>query len=90
MNVRKATGRRVEGGSKIGSIEVFVGTVFGFVIRKGCTGVPNPGDDDGTGSKSADIWEFAGALLGRGVPSILNRGASHDQRLGAGCRFGAN
>lgn len=74
--MRKATGRRVEGGSKIGRIDAFVGTVFGFVIRKGCTGVPNPGDDDGIGSKSAVIWEVAGVLVGRGVPSMLSRGWS--------------
>lgn len=48
--------------------------MFGFVIRKGCTGVPNPGDDDGIGSKSAVIWEVAGVLVGRGVPSMLSRG----------------
>lgn len=72
--MRKATGRRVEGGSKIGRIDAFVGTAFGFVIRKGCTGVPNPGDDDGIGSKSADMWEVAGVRVGRGVPSMLNQG----------------
>lgn len=86
----------MEGGSKIGSTEAFVGTVFGFVIRKGCTGVPKPGDDDSTGSESAVIWESAGALFGRGVPSILSRGGFYDQvRIGldedpAGCRFGSN
>lgn len=71
--MRKATGRRVEGGSKIGKIDAFVGAALGFVIRKGCTGVPNPGDDDGIGSRSAVIREVAGVRVGRGVSSMLSR-----------------
>lgn len=66
----------MEGGSKIGRIEAFVGAVLGFVIRKGCTGVPNPGDDDGIGSRSAVIRDVAGVRLGRGVSSMFNRGGS--------------
>lgn len=50
MNVRKATGRRVDGGSKIGNIDVFVGGACVFCIRKGLAGVPNAGDDEGIGS----------------------------------------
>lgn len=71
MKVRKATGRRVEGGSKIGSMDVFVGRWLGFVVRKGCAGVPNPGDDDGIGSDSVGKWVFVGPPADRGVLSIL-------------------
>lgn len=52
MNVRKATGRRVEGGSRIGRIDVFVGGgAWVFGIRKGRAGVPNAGEDEGIGSE---------------------------------------
>lgn len=52
VKVRKATGRRVEGGSKIGRTELLVGAGLGFAFRKGCTGVPNAGDDEKGGSES--------------------------------------
>lgn len=50
--MRNATGRRVVGGSNIGRIDVLAGTAVGLLFRNGCAGVPNAGDDEGTGSES--------------------------------------
>lgn len=56
VNVRKASGRRVAGGSRIGSTVGFAGlrmggARIGAVLRGGigCTGVPNAGDEEGIG-----------------------------------------
>lgn len=70
VNVRKATGRRVDGGSKIGKIEVLEGGAFPLGIRNGRAGVPNAGDDEGIGSPVA-ILKRSGC---RGVEaSILSQ-----------------
>lgn len=45
----------------MGNMDAFVGTGLDFVIRKGCAGVPNPDDEDGTGSDSV------GRAVDRGV-----------------------
>lgn len=74
MNVRKATGRRVEGGSRIGRTEVRADSGLGLFFRKGCTGVPNAGDEEGIGSESmvgvflprGGSWEVGGGILGVG------------------------
>lgn len=42
----------MEGGSKIGSIDVLVRRRLDLFFRKGCAGVANAGDDEGTGSES--------------------------------------
>lgn len=53
VNVRKASGRNVAGGSSIGRIVegLNCGGAIGFVRRgrMGCAGVPNAGDEDGIG-----------------------------------------
>lgn len=57
VNVRKARGRSVAGGSSIGKTVVLVvglrmgGARIGAVLRglMGCAGVPNAGDDEGIG-----------------------------------------
>ena len=36
----------------MGRIDVLVGSALGLLFRKGKAGVPNPGDDEGTGSES--------------------------------------
>ena len=48
VKVRKAKGRNVVGGSKIGKIDGFTGGSVGF--RIGWTGVPKAGEEEGTGS----------------------------------------
>jgi hypothetical protein len=53
VKVRKATGRSEDGGSKIGKTEILARG--GFDFRKGCTGVPNPGDEEKTGSDSRQL-----------------------------------
>jgi hypothetical protein len=40
----------VEGGSRIGRIEVFVGGALDLFMRNGRAGVPNAGEDEGIGS----------------------------------------
>lgn len=62
VKVRKATGRRVDGGRRMGKIEVLAGA-FPFCNRKGRAGVPNAGEDEGIGS----LKRFGC----RGVESIL-------------------
>lgn len=76
VNVRKAIGRRVEGGSRIGSIEVFAGSVWGLPIRTGRTGVPKAGDDEGRESETAESFRVAGAigLPAGGLPFISPAG----------------
>lgn len=70
MKVRKAIGRRVDGGSKIGKIEVLGGGAFPLGILNGRAGVPNAGDDEGIGSPVA-ILKRSGC---RGVEaSILSQ-----------------
>jgi len=66
VNVRKASGRRVAGGRRIGSIVVFV---VGAIANGLCVyaGVPKAGDDDG-------IRSLAGAgVLGANKPATSGR-----------------
>ena len=78
VKVRKATGRRVDGGSRIGKIEVLGGGAFPLGIRNGRAGVPNAGEDEGIGSSVA-ILKRSGC---RGVEaSILSRFQETRQRL---------
>lgn len=77
VKVRKATGRKVDGGSRIGKIEV-LGGAFPLGIRNGRAGVPNAGEDEGIGSPVA-ILKRSGC---RGVEaSILSRFQETRQRL---------
>lgn len=83
MKVRKATGRRVDGGSKIGKIEVLVGGAFPLGIRNGRAGVPNAGEDEGIGSAVA-VLKRSGC---RGVESILSQKRTRSLvRLGSEAR----
>lgn len=61
MNVRNASGRRVAGGSSMGSI---VGFDIGATVkgRTGWTGVPNAGEEDGIGLREAGV--FGGRNIG--------------------------
>ena len=68
VNVLKAKGRKVAGGSRIGSILAFAGAPAGLKFRIGCTGVANAGDDDGIG--------FNGAGVGGGLNIGAARGFS--------------
>ena len=65
MNVLKATGRNIAGGSNIGSIVGFNGTVD----RIGCTGVPKAGDEDGTWS--FDVESAADLNVAAASPDIV-------------------
>ena len=63
VKVRKAKGRSVAGGSRMGNMEGFEGSSGGLLSRIGCTGVPKAGEEEGIGSGPA------------GVGSLRNRGA---------------
>lgn len=56
VNVRKATGRNVEGGKEIGRIETALETVLGFLLRIGKFGVLNAGEDEGTSSADGKLF----------------------------------
>lgn len=71
VKVRKATGRRVEGGSRIGRIEVLAGGACVFGMRNGRAGVPNAGEDEGIGSEVA-ILKRSG-WRGVAVGSMMSR-----------------
>lgn len=64
VKVRKARGRKVAGGRRIGNMLAFGAMAAGLNGFMGCTGVPNAGDDEGIG--------FEGA----GVAGTLNMGAA--------------
>jgi hypothetical protein len=68
VNVLKARGRKVAGGSRIESILAFAGAPAGLKGRIGCAGVPNAGDDEGIG--------FNGAGVGGGLNIGAARGFS--------------
>lgn len=80
VNVRNATGRRVAGGSRIGSMEVFVGGAWPLGRRNGRAGVANAGEDEGIGSSApAPILKRSGCL-GVDVGSILLSGSRSRER----------
>ncbi len=67
VKVRKATGRRVGGGSKMGNTVGGGRTAVGMWGFNGCSGVPNAGEDDGIsddavagGGDDRDAVRFAG------------------------------
>jgi hypothetical protein len=62
VKVRKATGRSVEGGSRIGKTDILARGGLRFDFRKGRTGVPNPGDEEKTGSESRHLSPASGVL----------------------------
>ena len=70
VKVRKAKGRSVAGGSKMGNIEGFEGSSGGLLSRRGWTGVPKAGEDEGMGSGPA------------GVGPLRNRGAVRGALIG--------
>ena len=55
VNVRKAKGLKVAGGSKIGSILDFDGAAETLKGLMGCAGVAKPGEEEGIGFKSAGL-----------------------------------
>lgn len=68
MNVLKARGRKVVAGRTIGRMLVLAGIAAALKGRTGCTGVANPGEDDGIG--------FSGAGVGGGLNIGAARGFS--------------
>jgi hypothetical protein len=52
VNVRKATGRSMDGGKRIGRTDVFPGRRLGFPDRIGRAGVPKAGEDEGMSESS--------------------------------------
>lgn len=60
VKVRKATGRSVEGGSRIGKTELLATGALRFDFRKGRTGVPNPGDEEKMRSESRHLSPASG------------------------------
>lgn len=68
VKVRKARGRKVAGGRRIGSILPLVGTAAALNGRIGCAGVAKAGDEEGIG--------FAGAGVGGGLKMGAARGFS--------------
>jgi hypothetical protein len=68
VKVLKARGRKVAGGRITGSILVFVGIAAALKGRIGCTGVANPGEEEGIG--------FRGAGVGGGLNIGAARGFS--------------
>lgn len=56
VNVRKATGRNVEGGKEIGRIETALATALGFLLRIGKFGVLKAGEEEGTSAAGANFF----------------------------------
>jgi hypothetical protein len=73
VNVRKARGRSVAGGSSTGRMLAFVAAVVRLRGRIGWTGVPNAGDEDGMIFNGPGVG--AGLNIGgaRGFSTLLSR-----------------
>jgi hypothetical protein len=72
VNVRKARGRRVAGGSNIGST---LGFEIGAAVkgRMGCTGVANAGDEEGIELSGAGVGGGRNIGAARGTSGWLGR-----------------
>jgi len=77
VKVLKASGRKVAGGSIMGSILAFVGMAAELNGRMGCTGVANAGDDEGIGFNTAGVLGTlkigAVLLMIAGISQIKNK-----------------